>query len=155
MASSASGMAAISMCLMSIEKELNTSPISENDFYEKASILARLGSGSACRSVIGELVCWGKNNTVKNSSDSFGVALTTEIHPVFKTFQDTVLLVDKGEKVVSSTVGHDLMIGHPFAEKRFEQAHENIAQLVNALLEIVSHPELQFYFNEAKYIRNY
>src|SRR5690606_39077899 len=38
-------------------------------------------------------------------------------------------LVDKGEKQVSSTVGHELMHNHPFAIQRFEQAHENIAKL--------------------------
>ncbi|HUH25521.1 MAG TPA: hypothetical protein VLY87_02750, partial [Flavobacterium sp.] len=38
-----------------------------------------------------------------------------------------------GEKQVSSTVGHELMHNHPFAEKRFEQAHENIAQLKDIL----------------------
>ena len=32
---------------------------------------------------------------------------------------------------MSSTVGHDLMNGHPFAGKRFQQAHENIDRLRN------------------------
>jgi len=40
----------------------------------------------------------------------------------------------KVEKKVSSTVGHDLMFGHPFAEKRFEQAHENLSK-IKAILE--------------------
>ena len=39
-------------------------------------------------------------------------------------------MVDKGEKQVSSTIGHDLMHGHPFAEKRFAQAHENLDSLI-------------------------
>jgi diphosphomevalonate decarboxylase len=30
---------------------------------------------------------------------------------------------------VSSTVGHDLMHDHPFAKKRFDQAHENLTKL--------------------------
>lgn len=47
-----------------------------------------------------------------------------------KIFQDTILLVDKGEKQVSSTVGHDLMHDHPFAERRFAQAHENLDKLI-------------------------
>jgi diphosphomevalonate decarboxylase len=34
--------------------------------------------------------------------------------------------VDKGEKQVSSTLGHDLMHNHPYAERRFLQAHENL-----------------------------
>ena len=130
-ASSASGMAALAMNIMSLEKILKPE-ISEDYFYAKASFLARLGSGSACRSIIGNVVAWGKNKTIKNSSDLFGVAFEN-IHPNFHNFQDTILLVDKGEKQVSSTVGHNLMHNHPFAEQRFEQAHHNIAKIVTLL----------------------
>ena len=41
--------------------------------------------------------------------------------------------VDKGEKQVSSTVGHDLMHGHPYASQRFQQAHENLSKLKTVL----------------------
>ena len=130
-ASSASGMAALAMNIMSLEKALKPE-ISDDYFYAKASFLARLGSGSACRSIIGNVVAWGKNETIKNSSDLFGVAFEN-MHPNFHKFQDTILLVDKGEKQVSSTVGHNLMHNHPFAEQRFEQAHHNIAKIVTLL----------------------
>jgi len=128
-ASSASGMAALAMNLMSLEKELNPE-ISEDYFYQKASFLARLGSGSACRSVKGSLVVWGNHANIKGSSDLFGVEFPNKIHANFKNYQDTILLVDKGEKQVSSTVGHDLMHAHPFAERRFAQAHENLDKLI-------------------------
>jgi diphosphomevalonate decarboxylase len=131
-ASSASGMAALAMNVMSLEKALNSS-ISEEYFYQKASFLARLGSGSACRSVKGSVVVWGNHTEISGSSDLFGVAFPSTIHDNFKNYQDTILLVDKGEKQVSSTVGHDLMFGHPFAEKRFEQAHENLSKIKNVL----------------------
>ncbi len=127
-ASSASGMAALAMNLMSVEKALNPE-MTEEYLYQKASFLARLGSGSACRSVKGELVVWGNHKNIQGSSDLFGVEFPNEIHDNFKNFQDTILLVDKGEKQVSSSVGHNLMNGHPFAERRFEQAHENLNQL--------------------------
>jgi len=130
-ASSASGMAALAMNIMSLEKAINPA-ISDDYFYAKASFLARLGSGSACRSVKGEVVAWGENKTIEGSSDLFGVEFDL-LHENFKHFQDTILLVDKGEKQVSSTVGHNLMHGHPYAEKRFEQAHENISLLVDIL----------------------
>jgi diphosphomevalonate decarboxylase len=42
-------------------------------------------------------------------------------------------LVDKGEKQVSSTVGHDLMHNHPFAKQRFEQAHTNLSSIKKVL----------------------
>ncbi|QZK89334.1 diphosphomevalonate decarboxylase [Flavobacterium sp. CHNK8] len=128
-ASSASGMAALAMNLMSLEKALNPA-MSEDYFYQKASLLARLGSGSACRSVKGQVVVWGNQVNIPRSSDLFGVEFPHAIHPSFSNFQDTILLVDKGEKQVSSTVGHDLMHNHPFAERRFAQAHENLDAMI-------------------------
>lgn len=130
-ASSASAMAAMSRAIMELEKQLNPT-ITEDFLFEKASFLARLGSGSACRSLKGEVVVWGKNKSVKNSSDLYGVPFG-EMHSVFNNYQDTILLVDKGEKQVSSTVGHQLMENHPFAKERFAQAHENIEKLKTVL----------------------
>ena len=127
-ASSASGMAALAMNLMSLEKVLNPE-MTEEYFYKKASFLARLGSGSACRSVKGKIVVWGKHDHIQGSSDLFGVEFQNTIHENFNNFQDTILLVDKGTKQVSSSLGHNLMNGHPFAERRFIQAHENLEKL--------------------------
>lgn len=131
-ASSASGMAALAMNIMSLEKALNPS-ISKEYFYQKASFLARLGSGSACRSIKGSVVVWGENDSVKGSSNLIGVEFPTSIHENFKNYQDTILLVDKGEKQVSSTIGHDLMHEHPYAEKRFLQAHDNLSKIKTVL----------------------
>ncbi|MGC1204195.1 MAG: diphosphomevalonate decarboxylase [Flavobacteriaceae bacterium] len=131
-ASSASGMSALALCLMSIEKELAEN-ISDEYFTQKASFLARLGSGSACRSLEGDLVVWGKHDEIEGSSDFFGLKYPYKVHENFKRYQDTILLVDKGEKQVSSTVGHNLMYGHPFAKERFKQAHQNISSLINIL----------------------
>ncbi|GGZ79947.1 diphosphomevalonate/mevalonate 3,5-bisphosphate decarboxylase family protein [Algibacter mikhailovii] len=133
-ASSASGMSALALCLMSIEKELIES-VSEENFIQKASFLARLGSGSACRSLEGDLVVWGKHDKIKGSSDLFGVKYPYEVHQDFENYQDTILLVDKGEKQVSSTVGHNLMHGHPFAVERFKQANKNLSEMIAILKE--------------------
>ncbi|WP_445453774.1 diphosphomevalonate/mevalonate 3,5-bisphosphate decarboxylase family protein [Flavobacterium sp. 25HG05S-40] len=131
-ASSASGMAALSMNIMSLEKALNPA-MSDAYFYQKASFLARLGSGSACRSIKGSVVVWGNHAEIEDSSDLFGVEFPSPIHENFSNYQDTILLVDKGEKQVSSTVGHDLMHNHPFSEQRFAQAHHNISSLKTIL----------------------
>jgi len=127
-ASSASGMSALACCLMSLEKELNPE-ITSAYFNKKASFLARLGSGSAARSIEENLVVWGEHSKVENSSNLYGTPYPYEIHPIFKTYQDTILLVDKGEKTVSSTVGHGLMHDHPYAEARFQQAFDNLEKL--------------------------
>ncbi|MCF4100813.1 diphosphomevalonate decarboxylase [Gillisia sp. M10.2A] len=127
-ASSASGMSALALCVMSLEKELNPD-ISEKYFNKKASFLARLGSGSACRSIEGPLIAWGTHKNIEGSSDLFGIKYPFVMHEVFNNYQDTILLVDKGQKQVSSSVGHNLMYGHPFADARFEQAHTNLDKL--------------------------
>ena len=135
-ASSASGMSALALCLMSVEEDvILDGDYSDEYFYKKASFLARLGSGSACRSIEGDLIVWGKHKEIPNSSDLFGVKYPFEVHENFKNYHDTILLVDKGEKQVSSTVGHDLMHNHHFAERRFAQAHENLSKLVNIFKE--------------------
>ena len=74
-ASSASGMAALALCLMEIEMLLN--PEMQTAFFKKkASFLARLGSGSACRSIDGGLVVWGEHRGIEGSTDLFGIPYT-------------------------------------------------------------------------------
>lgn len=132
-ASSASGMSALALCLMSLEQLLIEDKITDAFFNEKASFLARLGSGSACRSLEGPLVVWGAHQEIDGSSDLFGVKYPFEVHDNFSNYQDVILLVDKGQKQVSSTVGHNLMHDHPFAQERFKQAHRNISALKTVL----------------------
>ena len=133
-ASSASGMAAIAMCLMNLEKELNPD-LSDDFLIQKASFLARLGSGSASRSIEGPIVIWGKHPNIEGSSDHYGIKFPYKIHSIFKNFQDCILLVDKGEKKVSSSAGHNLMHDHPFAKQRFNQANNNLKKLSTILQE--------------------
>ena len=129
-ASSASGMSALALCLLSIERKLSDEEITDENFNKKASFLARLGSGSACRSIEGNLIVWGEHSDIEASSNLFGIIYPYNVHDNFKNYQDVILLVDKGEKQVSSSVGHDLMHNHPYAERRFQQANENLSKLI-------------------------
>ncbi|HAT3993318.1 TPA: diphosphomevalonate decarboxylase [Elizabethkingia anophelis] len=132
-ASSASGFGAIAKCLMQLDA-IFSGNTNEEESLKKASFLARLGSGSACRSLYNGLVVWGNTKEVEGSSDLYAVQYPNdEIHPVFKNFNDWVLLIHEGEKSVSSTVGHGLMKTNPYAERRFQEAHENFAKLKNIL----------------------
>jgi len=133
-ASSASGLSALALCLMEMEREMQPE-MSLKHFNQKASFIARLGSGSGCRSLEGPLVVWGEHADIEGSSDVYGVQYPYEVHSVFDHYQDTILLVDKGEKPVSSTVGHNLMHNHAYAASRFDQAVENLALLVPILKE--------------------
>lgn len=132
-ASSASGMSALALCLCSMQESLSGRPMGKQDFFQKASIIARLGSGSASRSVYGGLVLWGQAEDIEGSSDEFAIPYPFEVDPVFDSMQDVVLLVEQGQKSVSSSVGHQLMNGHPFAEQRFEEARHNLAKIKHLL----------------------
>ena len=57
-ASSASGMSALSMCLVDMEKNCGES-MSDTEMKNRASFYARLGSGSASRSVYPVAAVWG------------------------------------------------------------------------------------------------
>ena len=132
-ASSASGFGAIAKCLMELDQQF--SGLQDSDFkLRKASFLARLGSGSACRSLYDGLVVWGTTKEVEDSSDLYALQYPNDqIHEIFKHFNDWVLLIHEGEKSVSSTVGHSLMNTNPYAERRFQEAHENFAVLKEIL----------------------
>lgn len=128
-ASSASGMSALSLCIMSLEKEITKEDFSGNFFFLKASFLSRIGSGSACRSVYGGFNIWGKHKDFEQSSDLFSLQLNQSISTEFENFQDTILLVDENQKDVSSSAGHSLMDNHPFSVDRYMIANKNTSAL--------------------------
>jgi diphosphomevalonate decarboxylase len=133
-ASSASSMAALALCLTDIQNTIEGG-LRPTEFFEKASIISRLGSGSACRSVYPYLAVWGKHSEVSLSSNEYAVPFHETVHPIFKTFKDAILIVSSDEKSVSSRAGHALMEGNPFAESRYQQAETNLTQLIKALKE--------------------
>jgi len=131
-ASSASAMSALSLCLTSIEHELFGTLPDVDSYVQKSSNLSRLGSGSASRSVIPQIGAWGMHNKVPNSSDNFAVGVDG-IHEVFKTYHDDILIINAGEKSVSSRAGHALMEGNPYAAARYQQANDRMSELINIM----------------------
>ncbi len=130
-ASSASAFGAIALSLLEAEGRLNA--VSDKElFYTEASELARLGSGSACRSMFGGFVSWGEHPEITGSSDIFATEVT-DVHENFKKMMDAILIVDDEPKKVSSSVGHSLMNNHPYAENRFLQAKENTGKIIKTL----------------------
>ena len=128
-ASSASSMSAFVMCLLNIENQI----VSTQFDFQKASYFSRLASGSAARSVYPSMALWGKTEAYEGSSDEYAVPLENDIHPVFKTYHDSILIVSGETKSVSSRAGHALMEGNPYAPARYAQANENIKNLLSAL----------------------
>jgi diphosphomevalonate decarboxylase len=131
-ASSASSMSALALCLCSMERDLFGTLADENEFLQKASYVARLGSGSACRSVYPLMAWWGAGS-LGGSTNQYARPCGDWIHPVFHTYHDDILIVSKGEKKVSSRAGHGLMEGNPYAEARYQQAHTHMDQLTKVL----------------------
>lgn len=129
-ASSASGMSALALCIVDLAQQQGMT--FENPQRE-ASILARLGSGSACRSVYGPLAQWGETESVPGSSQEWAIAYPHPVKEVFASYRDVVALVDVGQKAVSSSVGHQMMESHPFREQRFAQAHHHMSRLKDIL----------------------
>lgn len=128
-ASSASSMSAFVMCLLDIENQI----VSQQFDFQKASYFSRLASGSAARSVYPKMALWGATDYYKGSSDEYAVSLENDIHSVFKTYRDSILIVSGETKSVSSRAGHGLMEGNPYALARYARANENIKNLLVAL----------------------
>jgi diphosphomevalonate decarboxylase len=132
-ASSASGMSALALCLCEIERKYFDEFSSDEKFYKRASYFARLGSGSACRSIYGGFVSWGEIEKTRNSSNMFANQIDANIDSIFNNLKDSILIVDADQKKISSSVGHSLMNDNPFAKGRFDQAKTNIIKILDVL----------------------
>lgn len=106
-ASSASGFAALTLAAVSAlglklsEKEL--------------SVLARLGSGSACRSIPDGFVNWHKG---QNSQTSFAESIAP---PSYWNLADIVVILQDVEKEISSRDGHALAQTSPYYKTRLSE----------------------------------
>ncbi|MGB9598849.1 MAG: diphosphomevalonate decarboxylase [Minisyncoccales bacterium] len=93
-ASSAAGLSALALCLVKASG-LKAS-------LREISIFARLGSGSACRSVLGGFVEW-KRGKKKDGSDSFAHQIAPASH--WPDLINLIALVSEEKKKVSSRAG--------------------------------------------------
>lgn len=126
-ASSASSMAALAMCLEELQCGMAD--------IQRASHTARIGSGSASRSVIPKLGWWGAHNAQPLSSNKYAIPVWEETDDVFHDFQNAILIASSGEKSVSSSLGHELMQNHIYGDFRFQNANQNIIELYGAMRE--------------------
>jgi diphosphomevalonate decarboxylase len=131
-ASSASSMSALALCIVTLENQLFQN-LTDKELLRKASYLSRLASGSACRSVFPKIASWGATPSISESSNEHATPLAEILHPVYHTFKDAILLVSNKEKDVSSRAGHKLMEQNPYASVRYEQAKNQLNQILEAL----------------------
>ena len=139
-ASSASSYAALAAALCDLEVQLKTGKktvastlLSDKKWLKRASVFARLGSGSASRSLFPYASVWGASEAIKGSGDELAIGYEDKLHKDFKTLRDSILIASSNEKKVSSRVGHSLMKGNPFASARYKQANKNLTELTVAL----------------------
>lgn len=96
-ASSASGFAALA-CAASDAAGLKANS-------RQLSIFARMGSGSACRSVLGGFVEWKMGNR-KDGSDSYAVQVAPASH--WPALRNVIAITDAGRKKVGSADGMEI-----------------------------------------------
>lgn len=92
------------------------------------SVLARFGSGSACRSVVDGFAEWKKG---RNSQTSFAVQLAPPEH---WDLRDVVAVVTREKKKASSTEGHSLALTSSHYGTRLRKLRARIKDLRGALL---------------------
>lgn len=132
-ASSASAMSAIAMCLCRIENEIGKPYSNEEALLHRASYLARLGSGSACRSVYPVAAVWGAHPQIQKGNNDHAIPFAEHLHSVFHNYKNDILIISRKEKSVSSTQGHALMEGNIYAASRYAQAEERMVRLLAAM----------------------
>ncbi len=133
-ASSAAAFSALALCICSMDEQINGRTSDKATFLRRASHLARLGSGSACRSVYPGMVIWGQSKQFAESSDTHAWPLPKEqVHASFHDIRDAILIADSKSKKVSSSAGHALMHKHPYRDQRKLQAMDNLLKISEAL----------------------
>lgn len=123
-ASSAAGLAALA-CSASKAASLNLEG-------EELSILARIGSGSAARSVYGGFVKWQKGEK-PDGSDSTAIQVASSHH--WPEIRDIIAVVDAGKKKVSSRAGMKCTVQtSKLYQERLKNWESNCKEVERAIL---------------------
>ncbi len=121
LASSASGFAALAIAAVSAL---------DIDFSkERISTYARLGSGSATRSIHGGFVYWNKGNS-HETSFAEQICGPDEFH-----MNAVIAIIHEGKKDVTSDVGHESAYTSPFNEARIKKSQEQAIEIKKAILD--------------------
>lgn len=121
LASSAAGFAALTIAAA---KALNLEMTKE-----ELSTFARLGSGSAARSIHGGFVYWHRGFSHETS---YAEKICS---PNDFNINAIIALIDEGRKVVSSDVGHELANTSIFNAARVKKSHEQAVEIKAAILD--------------------
>lgn len=121
-ASSASGIATL-VYAANGTLELHMNP-------KEMSIMARMGSGSACRSIFGGLVEWHKGSNT-DGSDSFAEQIFDENY--WPEMVDSLAIVSQERKKTSSRAGmRQTVETNPLFKSRMKSAEDRLKKSINA-----------------------
>ncbi|MCU0643048.1 MAG: diphosphomevalonate decarboxylase [bacterium] len=96
---------------------------------ENLSKIARLGSGSAARSIHGGFVyCYGGNSHETSYAEQICTLDCFDMHAV-------IAVVDSAKKEITSDEGHHLAHTSPFNEFRIEKSHQQAQELRRLILD--------------------
>lgn len=95
--------------------------------HKELSILARLGSGSACRSIADGFVQW---KTGKTSNDSYAFSIYNE---KYWDLRNIIIVVSKNKKKITSTKGHGDAESSIFYKTRIKNLPQRIGKLKETL----------------------
>ena len=118
-AASASGFAALTVAGFAASGKM----LSEKEL----TIVARLGSGSACRSIPDGFVLWKKGET---SVDSYAYSLHTAS---YWDICDALVIVDSRMKKISTTDGMETITTSPYLAKRLATLPQRVDRCIAAL----------------------
>ena len=122
-ASSASGFAALA-CAAADAAGMRASS-------RQLSLFARMGSGSACRSVIGGFVEWRKGSRA-DGSDSYAVQVAPASH--WPSLRNVIAITDAGRKLVGSDAGMQLTVsGSALYRERLRKMPSLIREMKHAI----------------------
>jgi diphosphomevalonate decarboxylase len=120
-ASSASAFSALSLAA--------SKAVGINLSKKELSILARTGSGSACRSIVDGFAHWRRGNS---SSNSYATQIASVKH---WGLRDIVTIVNPGAKKNSSSEGHNLAMTSPYFKTRLRLVPQRLKLVKHAILE--------------------
>lgn len=127
-ASSASSMAALSMALNIMHERITQTKLENID--QKNSTLARTMSGSACRSIYFPWALWGEHLSLGIGNNDHSIPLK---FPAIPHLGDSILVIDKNPKKISSSQGHLRFQNHDFYTSRVNQANIRMYHLIHHL----------------------
>ena len=120
----ASSAAAFAALAMAADKAAGLN-LKESDL----SRLARLGSGSACRSIPDGFCEWACGNS---GEDSYAVSIAPSTH---WELMDLIAVISEEHKKVGSTAGHSAAFTSPFQNERVRTAPERLNKCRQAILD--------------------